>query len=61
MNATSAQSDRVRPDPQVKDGEPEALRLPNGRFVLRQKFTNGNVQDTQVFPSDYPDAKPAPA
>ena len=47
---------QVRPDPFIKDGKAEAVRLPDGKVVLRQKFKNGCVQDTAVFPGDYPDA-----
>ncbi len=47
---------QVRPDPFIKKGAPHPLRLRNGKVVLRQEFTNGCVQDTMVWPGDYPDA-----
>ena len=47
---------QIRPDAQIKKGEPKIVRLHDGRVVARQLFENGNIQDTVLFAPDYPDA-----
>lgn len=51
-------SEPVRPKQNIPDGDPVIVRQPDGTVVSKQYYTNGNIRTRNLFPAQYPDAKP---